>query len=151
MTTTAVAPETTDVATVPSYVQDAWWTPAPEAKTVPVRDASTGEVLANVSTDGLDLAAVVNYGRTTGQAELGKLTFHQRALKLKELAQYLNGRREELYAQSSQSGATKIDNMIDIDGGIGVLFTFGSKGRRELPNSQVIVDGPMEVLSKDGS
>jgi oxepin-CoA hydrolase/3-oxo-5,6-dehydrosuberyl-CoA semialdehyde dehydrogenase len=151
MTTTAVAPETTDVATVPSYVQDAWWTPAPEAKTVPVRDASTGEILANVSTDGLDLAAVVNYGRTTGQVELGKLTFHQRALKLKELAQYLNGRREELYAQSSQSGATKIDNMIDIDGGIGVLFTFGSKGRRELPNSQVIVDGPMEVLSKDGS
>jgi len=151
MTTTAVAPETTAVATVPSYVQDAWWTPAPDAKKVPVRDASTGEVLANVSTDGLDLAAVVHFARTTGQAELGKLTFHQRALKLKELAMYLNGRREELYASSSQSGATKIDNMIDIDGGIGVLFTFGSKGRRELPNSQVIVDGPMEVLSKDGS
>ncbi|MFF2843028.1 phenylacetic acid degradation bifunctional protein PaaZ [Paenarthrobacter sp. NPDC057981] len=151
MTTTAVAPETTAVATVPSYVQDAWWTPASDAKTVPVRDASTGEVLANVSTDGLDLAAVVNHGRTTGQTELGKLTFHQRALKLKELAMYLNGRREELYASSSQSGATKIDNMIDIDGGIGVLFTFGSKGRRELPNSQVVVDGPMEILSKDGS
>ncbi|WP_426003864.1 phenylacetic acid degradation bifunctional protein PaaZ [Paenarthrobacter sp. NyZ202] len=151
MTTTAVAPETTAVTTVPSYVQDAWWTPAPDARTVPVRDASTGEVLANVSTDGLDLAAVVHHGRTTGQTELGKLTFHQRALKLKELAMYLNGRREELYASSSQSGATKIDNMIDIDGGIGVLFTFGSKGRRELPNSQVIVDGPMEVLSKDGS
>ena len=151
MTTTAVAPETTAVATVPSYVQDAWWTPAPDARKVPVRDASTGEVLANVSTDGLDLAAVVNYGRTTGQTELGKLTFHQRALKLKELAMYLNGRREELYESSSQSGATKIDNMIDIDGGIGVLFTFGSKGRRELPNSQVVVDGPMETLSKDGS
>ncbi|MDR6684595.1 oxepin-CoA hydrolase/3-oxo-5,6-dehydrosuberyl-CoA semialdehyde dehydrogenase [Arthrobacter sp. 1088] len=151
MTTTAVAPETTAVATVPSYVQDSWWTPAPDAKTVPVRDASTGEVLANVSTDGLDFAAVVHHGRTTGQAELGKLTFHQRALKLKELAMYLNGRREELYESSSQSGATKIDNMIDIDGGIGVLFTFGSKGRRELPNSQVVVDGPMEVLSKDGS
>ncbi|MFF1831682.1 phenylacetic acid degradation bifunctional protein PaaZ [Paenarthrobacter sp. NPDC058040] len=151
MTTTAVAPETTAVATVPSYVQDAWWTPAPDAKSVPVRDASTGEVLANVSTDGLDLAAVVNFGRTTGQDELGKLTFHQRALKLKELAMYLNGRREELYAESSQTGATKIDNMIDIDGGIGVLFTFGSKGRRELPNSQVVVDGPMEILSKDGS
>src|SRR4029453_966019 len=151
MTTTAVAPETTAVATGPSYVQDAWWTPAPDAKKVPVRDASTGEVLANVSTDGLDFGAVVNHGRTTGQTELGKLTFHQRALKLKELAMYLNGRREELYESSSQSGATKIDNMIDIDGGIGVLFTFGSKGRRELPNSQVIVDGPMEVLSKDSS
>ncbi|ASN21400.1 phenylacetic acid degradation bifunctional protein PaaZ [Arthrobacter sp. YN] len=151
MTTTAVAPETTAVATVPSYVQDAWWTPAPDATKVPVRDASTGEVLANVSTDGLDLGAVVDFARTTGQTELGKLTFHQRALKLKELAQYLNGRRQELYESSSQSGATKIDNMIDIDGGIGVLFTFGSKGRRELPNSQVVVDGPMEVLSKDGS
>ncbi|MBO1267682.1 phenylacetic acid degradation bifunctional protein PaaZ [Arthrobacter cavernae] len=151
MTSTAVAPETTAVATVPSYIKDAWWTPAAEAAGVPVRDASTGELLATVSTDGLDLAAVVNHGRTTGQAELGKLTFHQRALKLKELAQYLNGRREELYASSAKTGATKIDSMIDIDGGIGVLFTFGSKGRRELPNSQVVVDGPMEVLSKDGS
>ena len=151
MTSTAVAPEVTAVQTVPSFVQGAWWAPAAAADGVPVRDASTGEVLAKVSTEGLDLAAVVHYGRTVGQRELGKLTFHQRALKLKELAQYLNGRREEFYEVSFKTGATKIDSMIDIDGGIGVLFTFGSKGRRELPNSQVVVDGPMEVLSKDGS
>ena len=155
MTTTATAPEPTvdTVGIVPSFILDAWWTPdaGSAAGAVPVLDASTGEVLARVSTEGLDLAAVVDYGRTMGQAELGKLTFHQRALKLKELAQYLNGRREELYAVSAQTGATRIDSMIDIDGGIGVLFTFGSKGRRELPNSQVVVDGPMEVLSKDGS
>ncbi len=155
MTTTATAPEpTVDTAgIVPSFIRDSWWTPGSgsAAAAVPVLDASTGELLAKVSTEGLDLGAVVDYGRTTGQAELGKLTFHQRALKLKELAQYLNGRREEFYALSAQTGATKIDSMVDIDGGIGVLFTFGSKGRRELPNSQVIVDGPMEVLSKDGS
>ena len=155
MTTTATAPKPTvdTVETVPSFVQDSWWTPdaGSAASAVPVRDASTGEILAKVSTDGLDLAAVVDYGRTTGQTELGKLTFHQRALKLKELAQYLNARREHFYTFSAQTGATKIDSMIDIDGGIGVLFTFGSKGRRELPNSQVVVDGPMEVLSKDGS
>ncbi|MBT2515592.1 phenylacetic acid degradation bifunctional protein PaaZ [Arthrobacter sp. ISL-30] len=152
MTTTAVAPEATAVETVPSFIKDSWWTPdAPASSGVPVRDASTGEILATVSTEGLDLADVVDYGRTVGQRELGKLTFHQRALKLKELAQYLNGRREEFYAHSYQSGATKIDSMVDIDGGIGVLFTFGSKGRRELPNTQVVVDGPMEVLSKDGS
>src|SRR5690554_7684697 len=41
--------------------------------------------------------------------------------------------------------------MVDIDGGIGVLFTYGSKGRRELPNSNVVIDGPAEVLAKDGS
>ena len=141
------------VETVPSYVQESWWTPdaAATESAVPVLDASTGELLAKVSTEGLDLAAVVDYGRTTGQEELGKLTFHQRALKLKELAQYLNERRDQFYAFSAQTGATRIDSMVDIDGGIGVLFTFGSKGRRELPNAQVVVDGPMEVLSKDGS
>jgi oxepin-CoA hydrolase/3-oxo-5,6-dehydrosuberyl-CoA semialdehyde dehydrogenase len=146
MTSTAV-----DVEIVPSYIQDAWWTPAGDVSGTEVRDASTGDLLARVSTDGLDLAAAVEHGRTVGQASLGKLTFHQRALKLKELAQYLNARRDVLYEVSHRTGATKIDNMIDIDGGIGVLFTFGSKGRRELPNSQIVVDGPAEVLAKDGS
>lgn len=152
MTTTAV-PTIDTVEIVPSFIRGSWWTPdaASAAGAAPVLDASTGELLAKVSTEGLDLAGVVDYSRTTGQAELGTLTFHQRALKLKELAQYLNGRREEFYALSAQTGATKIDSMIDIDGGIGVLFTFGSKGRRELPNAQVVVDGPMEVLSRDGS
>ena len=146
MTSTAV-----DVEIVPSYIQDAWWTPAGDVSGTEVRDASTGDLLARVSTDGLDLAAAVEHGRTVGQASLGKLTFHQRALKLKELAQYLNARRDVLYEVSHRTGATKIDNMIDIDGGIGVLFTFGSKGRRELPNSQIVVDGPAEVLARDGS
>jgi class 3 adenylate cyclase len=138
MTSTAV-----DVEIVPSYIQDAWWTPAGDVSGTEVRDASTGDLLARVSTDGLDLAAAVEHGRTVGQASLGKLTFHQRALKLKELAQYLNARRDVLYEVSHRTAATKIDNMIDIDGGIGVLFTFGSKGRRELPNSQIVVDGPV--------
>jgi oxepin-CoA hydrolase/3-oxo-5,6-dehydrosuberyl-CoA semialdehyde dehydrogenase len=141
----------TSIETVPSYVRDAWWTPASDARATDARDASTGVILARVSADGLDLAAAVDHGRTVGQAELGRLTIHERALKLRELAQYLNGRREELYAVSAQTGATKIDSMVDIDGGIGVLFTFSSKGRRELPNANVIVDGPVEVLSKDGS
>ena len=43
------------------------------------------------------------------------------------------------------------DSLSDVDGGIGVLFTYSSKGRRELPNSKVYVDGPVEPLSKDGS
>ncbi|GAA3674392.1 phenylacetic acid degradation bifunctional protein PaaZ [Arthrobacter ginkgonis] len=143
---------TTQTATlVPSYVQGAWWTPESSDGAAPVLDANTGELLAHVSTAGLDLAGVVDYGRTVGQAALGRLTLHQRALKLRDLAQYLNAHREELYELSYKTGATKIDSMIDIDGGIGVLFTFSSKGRRELPNSDVIVDGAAEPLSKDGS
>jgi oxepin-CoA hydrolase/3-oxo-5,6-dehydrosuberyl-CoA semialdehyde dehydrogenase len=134
---------------VPSYLQGAWW--APDAGGAPVRDASTGDVVAEVSVEGADIAGAVDYARTTGQDSLGALAFHERALKRKELAQYLNGRREELYAVSAKTGATRGDSMVDIDGGIGVLFTFGSKGRRELPNSNLVVDGPPEVLSKDGS
>ncbi|MGB9035916.1 MAG: phenylacetic acid degradation bifunctional protein PaaZ [Paeniglutamicibacter sp.] len=145
MTTTPMAP------LVPSFVQNSWWTPSDPDGGTSVLDANTGEPLATVNSDGLDLAAVVEYGRTVGQRELGKLSLHERALKLKELATFLNERREELYEISYRTGATKIDSMVDIDGGIGVLFTFSSKGRRELPNSNVILDGPMEVLSRDGS
>src|SRR5690554_2477651 len=136
---------------VASHVSGSWWTPSSPADATELVDASTGAALASVSVEGIDLFAAVEYGRSVGQRGLQALTFHQRALKLKELAQYLNGKRDELYEVSAQTGATKIDSMVDIDGGIGVLFTYGSKGRRELPNAKVVVDGPVEVLSKDGS
>ncbi|TFB50340.1 phenylacetic acid degradation bifunctional protein PaaZ [Cryobacterium tagatosivorans] len=144
---TTLAPSTV----VPSYVRDAWWSPAEGAKTQSVLDASTGAEVAKVSAEGLDLAAVVEHARTVGQASLGELTFHQRALLLKQLGQYLSGVKEELYELSASTGATKRDSMVDIDGGIGVLFTLSSKGRREMPNSQVYVDGDVEALSRDGS
>ena len=128
--TSSLASETT-AEVVPSFARDQWWVPEPSAvagHATAVRDASTGEVLFQVCSEGLDLTSVVHHGRTVGQQELGKLTFHQRALKLKELAQYLNGHRERLYELSFSTGATKTDNMVDIDGGIGVLFTYSSKG-----------------------
>jgi oxepin-CoA hydrolase/3-oxo-5,6-dehydrosuberyl-CoA semialdehyde dehydrogenase len=134
-----------------SYLEGAWWAPTDDQGATIVRDASTGEVVTAVSTTGLDLPGALEYARTVGQASLGALTFHQRALLLKEFAQILTERKDELYALSSRTGATKNDSMVDIDGGIGVLFTYASKGRRELPNARVYVDGPVESLSKDGS
>ncbi|MET0714961.1 MAG: phenylacetic acid degradation bifunctional protein PaaZ [Mycetocola sp.] len=136
---------------LPSYVSGGWWAPDETADATPVTDASTGEVLALVSTRGLDLAAALDYARTTGQASLGILTFHQRAVLLKQMAQVLTERKAELYEISSRTGATKADSWVDVDGGIGVLFTYSSKGRRELPNTVVYPDGPVESLSKDGS
>ena len=136
---------------VPSYVMGSWWTPEQVGKAADVFDASTGEILFRVSTDGLDTGAVIDYGRTVGQRNLATMTIHERALVMKELAIYLGGRKKELYAVSLRTGATKVDNFIDIDGGIGVLYTMSSKGRRELPNSNVVFDGPLEPLSKDGS
>ncbi|MGA7147419.1 MAG: aldehyde dehydrogenase family protein, partial [Microbacterium sp.] len=136
---------------LPSYVEDAWWTPADPHQAAVVRDASTGEVVAHVSTTGLDLGQVLEHARTVGQASLGTLSFHQRALLLKQFAQALTERKHELYDLSKRAGSTERDSLNDVDGGIGVLFTFSSKGRRELPSGQVYLDGPVEPLSKDGS
>lgn len=137
------------MAVLASYVNGDWW--VPDADGAPIRDASTGEVVATASTEGLDLAAALEYARTVGQRSLGELTFHQRAVILKQLAQVLTERKDELYALSARTGATKTDSWVDIDGGIGVLFTYSSKGRRELPNAKLYVDGGVEALSKDGS
>lgn len=134
-----------------SYVRDAWWAPAPDVTGTEVFDASTGEVVARVSTEGLDLGAVLEHARTVGQQSLSALTFHQRAVLLKQLALALTERKQELYELSYKTGATKSDSWVDIDGGIGVLFTYSGKGRRELPNAHVQLDGPLEVLAKDGS
>lgn len=136
---------------LPSYVEGTWWTPTSDAGAADVRDASTGDLVTRVSTDGLDLAAALEYARTVGQRSLGGLSFHQRAMLLKQFALALTERKDELYVLSTRTGATKADSWVDIDGGIGVLFSYSGKGRREMPNSQVYVDGPVEPLSKDGS
>ncbi|MGM1029050.1 MAG: phenylacetic acid degradation bifunctional protein PaaZ [Actinomycetota bacterium] len=138
---------------LPSYVQDGWWQPTDEAAAdaAVVRDASTGEEVVRVSTTGLELAAALDHARTVGQHSLAPLTFHQRAILLKQMALALTERKAELYELSSRTGATKNDSWVDIDGGIGVLFTYSSRGRREMPQSTIYLDGPVETLSKDGS
>ncbi|HWV50868.1 MAG TPA: phenylacetic acid degradation bifunctional protein PaaZ [Microbacterium sp.] len=141
---------------LPSYIRDSWWTPATDdaatdAGASVVRDASTGEEIARVSTAGLDLAGALQHARSVGQRSLGELTFHQRAVLLKQFALALTARKDELYALSARTGATQTDSWVDVDGGIGVLFAYSGKGRRELPNGQVYIDGPVEQLSKDGS
>ena len=80
-----------------------------------------------------------------------RMTFHERAAMLKALAKRLSELKEEFYALSYRTGATKNDSLIDIDGGIGTVFAFAGKGARELPNARVYVDGDVEGLSKTGS
>ncbi|WP_300342863.1 phenylacetic acid degradation bifunctional protein PaaZ [Nesterenkonia sp.] len=151
---TAAPTETTSRAeapVLPSYIAGEWWTPQAPERIAEIRDASTGQPVCSVSTDGLDTAAAVDYARTVGQAGLGELTFHQRALRLKQLALFLSEHKEPLYELSDKTGATRKDHLIDVDGGIGTLFAYSSKARKELPNSNVIIDGAVEQLSRDGS
>src|SRR5246127_1256356 len=116
-----------------------------------LRDATTGEVVASATADGLDSRAMLEHAREVGGRNLRRLTFHERAALLKSLARYLGEHKEELYQLSYATGATKGDSWIDIDGGIGTLFVYASKGMRELPDSRVYVDGGVEALSKTGT
>ncbi|MDL0401691.1 phenylacetic acid degradation bifunctional protein PaaZ [Corynebacterium lehmanniae] len=136
---------------VSSYLNGQWVTPDNPSDVREVRDSSTGEVVAEVSTEGLDLTGALEYARSTGRKNLSELTIHERSLKIKELALYLNEHKDSLYKLAAKAGATKRDNFPDIDGGISTLFTFSSKGRREMPNSNVVPDGPAEVFTKDSS
>jgi oxepin-CoA hydrolase/3-oxo-5,6-dehydrosuberyl-CoA semialdehyde dehydrogenase len=70
---------------------------------------------------------------------------------LKALAQHLNAIKGEFYALSTETGATKRDSWPDIDGGISTMFVFSSKGRREMPNDHVYLDGPPEIISRNGT
>jgi oxepin-CoA hydrolase/3-oxo-5,6-dehydrosuberyl-CoA semialdehyde dehydrogenase len=114
-------------------------------------DAVTGETIAEISSEGLDFAGMADYARTTGKANLRKYTFPQRAAMLTELAKFLGEHKDEFYALSTSTGATKRDSWFDIDGGIGVLFVYGSKGRKEMPDANVYIDGNPEFLGKGGT
>ena len=126
------------------------WTPG-EGKGTSLYHAVTGDFLFESNSDGLDFGGMLEYGRAQGGLKLRKMTFHERARMLKALAMYLNERKKELYALSAATGATKADSWIDIDGGIGNLFVYASKGRRELPDETFYVDGNPEKISKNGT
>ena len=113
-------------------------------------DAVTGEGVAYATTRGLDFAAMLDYGRTSGNAALRKLTFHERGRMLKALASYLLERKDKFYAISYHTGATKADSWIDIEGGIGNLFSNASL-RRKFPDLPYCTDGEAIGLSKGGN
>jgi hypothetical protein len=94
---------------------------------------------------------MLSYAKTIGGPALRKMTFHQRARMIKALALYLGTKKELFYKLSYSTGATKIDSWIDIEGGIGNLFVYASKGRRELPDETFLMDGNQENISKNGT
>ncbi len=131
-----------------SFIAGRWQ--AGSGTPVALRDATTGEVIASASSDGLDVSMSLTHAREVGGANLRRLTFHDRAALLKALAKHLTDGKEELYTLSYATGATKSDSWIDIDGGIATLFVYASKGMRELPDAHVYIDGATESLSKSG-
>lgn len=139
------------VQTLESYVKGGWQAPTGTGR--PYFNAVTGAQIGTISSAGVDFAEVVAHGREVGGPVLRGLTIHERAALLKQVGLLLlsDEVKEPLYELSMMTGATRRDSWIDIDGGASVLLTYSSKARRELPNSNVVVEGPTEILSRDGS
>ncbi|MEO6682219.1 MAG: phenylacetic acid degradation bifunctional protein PaaZ, partial [Ginsengibacter sp.] len=112
--------------------------------------AVTGKVIGSATTKGLDFASILEYGRKTGSPALRKMTFQERARMLKALALHLLDHKETFYKVSAQTGATRMDSWVDIEGGIGNLFSNASL-RRKLPDEIFALDGEHIGLSKGGS
>src|SRR6187401_3677019 len=126
------------------------WTPG-EGNLAEISSAIDGAPVAVTGSSGLDFAGMLRHAREVGGPALRKLTFHERARMIKALGLAIMARKEELYELNYLTGATRKDGWIDIEGGAGTLFSFSSKGRRELPDAHVLLDGAVEPLSKSGS
>lgn len=113
-------------------------------------NAVNGEVIASATTKGLDFASILDYGRKTGSPALRKMTFQERGRMLKALALHLLEHKEKFYQLSYKTGATRADSWVDIEGGIGNLFSNASL-RRRLPDEIFALDGENIGLSKGGT
>jgi len=117
---------------------------------VTLYNAVSGDPIATATSKGLDFKAILEYGRTVGNPALRKMTFHERGNMLKALAIHLRKHLDTFYQVSYQTGATKVDSWIDIEGGIGNLFANASL-RRKFPDETFCIDGESHSLSKMNS
>lgn len=131
-----------------NYVTGKWITGDGEGDAL--YNAVNGDEIARATSKGLDFAAMLDHGRNVGNPALRKLTFHERGRMLRALALYLTERKEKFYNVSYQTGATRADSWIDIEGGFGNLFAYASL-RRKFPNEPFCTDGDGHNLSKGGT
>jgi oxepin-CoA hydrolase/3-oxo-5,6-dehydrosuberyl-CoA semialdehyde dehydrogenase len=114
-------------------------------------DAVTGIPLYQAGTGGLDFQEILQYARHLGNPSLRKMSFHERGRMLKALALHLRNHLEKFYSISYQTGATRADSWIDLEGGIGNLFSYASL-RRKFPDQPFCTDGdPVDLSSKNHS
>jgi len=133
------------MAKLENFILGRWITGDGEGQ--PLFNAVTGEQIATASTKGIDFKDILQYARTTGNPALRNMSFHERGLMLKNLALHLRNHLDKFYQISYQTGATKADSWVDIEGGIGNLFSYASL-RRKFPDEPYCLDGEHHVLGK---
>ena len=118
---------------------------------VQVYNAINGDSVGFVSSDGINFEEMLHHARSVGGPALRKMTLHDRAQALKALAKHLLEKKARFYEVSAWTGATQVDSWVDIEGGIGTLFSYSGVVRREFSNDHFHVEGGTEPLSKGGS
>jgi oxepin-CoA hydrolase/3-oxo-5,6-dehydrosuberyl-CoA semialdehyde dehydrogenase len=131
-----------------NYAQGQWLAGEGEGQTL--YNAITGAAINTASSKGLDFGGMLDYARRTGGPKLRKLTFHERGRMLKALAMHLQSKKEDFYKISWATGATRADSWVDIEGGIGNLFSYASL-RRQFPDEPFCIEGDVAKLSKNGT
>jgi oxepin-CoA hydrolase / 3-oxo-5,6-dehydrosuberyl-CoA semialdehyde dehydrogenase len=124
------------------------WIGAEAARSL--HSAVNGRAVARTHAEEIDFAESLAYARGQALPALMALNFQQRAARLRALGAYLNEHKEQLYAISAHTGATRADSWIDIEGGSGTLYAYASMGAAELPSSNVMHEGPALPLGKGG-
>ena len=130
-----------------SYIGGRW---IGSTAATPLNSAVNGRLIASTHAESIDFDEAVTYARKQGLPALLKLDFQQRAGILRALAKYLNEHKEQLYAVSAHTGATRADSWIDIEGGSGTLFAYASVGGNEFPSGNLVHEGPAIPLGKQG-
>ncbi|HRE19563.1 MAG TPA: 3,4-dehydroadipyl-CoA semialdehyde dehydrogenase [Rhabdaerophilum sp.] len=130
-----------------SYVSGRWQ--AGKGEGLPLFNPVTGAVIARADASGLDVAAALAYARNRGRATLAAMSFAERGTLLKAIADVLTANREayEVIAREN-SGNTRVDAAIDIDGGIGTLRYYAKLGQG-LGAATLIVEAGQDPLARD--
>jgi oxepin-CoA hydrolase/3-oxo-5,6-dehydrosuberyl-CoA semialdehyde dehydrogenase len=116
----------------------------------PLASAIDGRPYAHTHAETIDFGQALDHARRTGLPALLKLDFQQRAAILRALAKFLGERKEQLYALSGATGATRSDSWIDIEGGTATLSAYAAIGSGELPSGNLVHEGPAFSLAKAG-
>jgi oxepin-CoA hydrolase/3-oxo-5,6-dehydrosuberyl-CoA semialdehyde dehydrogenase len=131
-----------------NYITGRWITGDGDGQ--PLYNAFNGEILTHATTKGLDFAAILQYARDTGNPALRRMSFPERGRMLRALALFLREHLDEFYRVSFLTGATRADSWIDLEGGIGNLFSYASL-RRQFPDEPFCLDGEGQPLGKAGT
>ncbi|NIF57840.1 phenylacetic acid degradation bifunctional protein PaaZ [Enterobacter sp. Ap-916] len=131
-----------------SYLSGTWFSGQGKERTI--FHAVSGEPLWQVTSEGADMAAAKRFAIAQGGKALQAMTFIQRAAMLKAVAKHLLAQKEAFYQVSYQTGATRADSWVDIEGGISTLFAYAGMGNRELPDDTLWPEDELMPLSKQG-